>query len=111
MRNRFVGLLIPVLLAMSSGCMVLEEMDAAAAKMPSSGKQSAEPEADAEMTAGRSGAEANPLLEKSREWWNEAKSFAPTGLESGIVGCRLGGSTQFMSKDDCLARGGAPGRV
>lgn len=94
--------------------MVLDEMDAAAAKMPTTGKQKlAEKKArkagQRQTTA--SAAAENPIVEQTKEWWKRAGSLAPSGLEASIVSCRLASGTQFMSRDDCLARGGTPGRA
>ncbi len=96
-------------LSSSSGCMVLEEVDAAAAKMPSA-KRSAAAEEEASTTTSVAD-KGNALLEQSRQWWQEARSLAPTGLESTIGRCRFPGSTQYMSEDDCRSRGGTPGRA
>ena len=93
-------------LTISSGCIVLDEMDAAAAKMPT--KKAKVSTAAAAPTASTGAQQENPMLEQSKKWWNEATSLAPTGIDSSIVTCRIGQSTQFMSKDDCLTRGGVP---
>ena len=93
--------------ATSTGCMVLDEVDAAAAKMPPSKSKAKDPEEAAETSvADRSSA----LLEQSQQWWQQATSLAPTSLEASIVRCRFPNSTQYMSRDDCLGRGGTPGR-
>ena len=94
--------------------MVMDEMDAAAAKMPTSGKEKlahkkARKAGDPQPAASASA--ENPIVEQTKEWWKRASSLAPTELEATIVSCRLSGGTQFMSRDDCLARGGSPGRA
>jgi hypothetical protein len=96
------------LVATSCGCMVLDEIDNAAAKMPSASKASVSEEA-APGSAGTP--QQNPLLEQSKEWWSRATSIAPGGLESSIVKCRLRGATHYMSRDDCLGQGGTPASV
>ncbi len=94
--------------------MVLDEVDAAAAKMPTTGKEKlAKQKARnaAPQQAATSATAENPIVEQTKEWWKRASSLAPSELEASIVSCRLSGGTQFMSRDDCLARGGAPGRA
>lgn len=95
-------------LSISSGCMVIDELDKAAAKMPNSAKSKADAEAEASGSAGSASEKANALLERSKQWWNSATSLSPTGLRSSIVSCRLEDRMRFMSKDDCLSQGGTP---
>ncbi len=91
--------------------MVLEELDAAAVKMPSHGK-SVDVEADESLVGNvAGGAKENPLLRKSKRWWRSATSLAPGGVKSSIVSCRLKDGTRFMAKHDCLSRGGTPKSV
>ena len=94
--------------------MVLDEVDAAAAKMPTTGKDklAKQKARQAEQGSATAGATAeNPIVEQTKEWWKRTSSLAPAELESSIVSCRLSGGMQFMSRDDCLARGGTPGRA
>lgn len=95
-------------LSISSGCMVMDELDAAASLMPSNSKtkQSTKESEAVPLTPGAE--RQNALLEQSKQWWDRASSLAPAELEASIVSCRLRGTTQFMSKDDCLSRGGTP---
>ena len=95
-------------LTFSSGCIVLDEMDAAAAKMPVVAKKKQDPAEERSMTAPGVLSKNNPLIKQSKQWWKSATSLAPTGIDSSIVSCRLSQGTQFMSKDDCLGRGGKP---
>jgi len=98
------------LLSASSGCMVMDEMDSAAAKMPARKGKAATEVAPAEATPATAGAQRqNALLEQSKQWWDRATSLAPTEMESSIVRCRLREGTHFMSRDDCLSQGGVPG--
>jgi len=106
----WISLLLVV--STSNGCMVIDELDSAAALMPGKGKSKNEAKQDASVVAATSGAERkNAILRRSKEWWKSATSLAPAGLESSIVSCRLRGETQFMSKDNCLSRGGKPRSV
>ena len=87
--------------------MVLDEIDAASAKMGPASKKKAKSNVET-TTASAVAPKDNPLLEQSKQWWERATSLAPTGIDSTIVNCQLGRAAQFMSKDDCLNRGGAP---
>ena len=49
------------------------------------------------------------------EWWSNARSLdtgpqaaAEPGDPNQTVSCRIGGSTRFMRRGDCLSRGGQP---
>ncbi len=39
-------------------------------------------------------------------WWATAKSLGSEESTADIVGCKVGNSTHFMGREDCLARGG-----
>lgn len=107
-----------VVLALSSttGCMVLDELDTAAAKMPTTNKKKEE---DAKKASGKPGSGAAgqiatskaAVLAASREWWKQAKTINTGDAPEGIVSCRLPEGTKFMSKDDCVVQGGKPGNA
>ena len=107
MRNLLQLLALALCLVFTSGCMVLDEVDKANAKMKPRAKTKAAATADATTDAAVA-AKENPLLKQSKEWWGRATSLAPSGIDSAIVKCGIGNSTQFMSKNDCLSRGGTP---
>ena len=110
--KRILWISLLLCLSTSSGCMVIDELDSAAALMPSEGNSKEEAKQNEAVIAAASGAATkSAILQRSKEWWNSATSLAPTGLESSIVSCRLPEGTQFMSKNDCLSHGGKPGRV
>lgn len=100
-RIRIVGLLVALLFS-SSGCMVLDEVDAANAKM-TKGKKTTAPTAAAAPAAP---ADKTTVLQQSTKWWKKATSLAPASMDSSIVRCQIDGGTQYMSRDDCLSRGG-----
>jgi hypothetical protein len=87
----------------STGCMVLDEVDAANAKMSGASKKSKDSEASSSVA--NAPPTKNELLEQSKEWWSRATSLAPEA-DSSIVSCRFREGTQFMAKDDCLTQGG-----
>ncbi len=90
----------------SPGCTVIEEIDAAQAKMPANAKKKSESQETETDRVSALAAKKDAFVLKSEQWWDRATSLAPAGLDSGIAQCRLRGSTQYMSKDDCRARGG-----
>ena len=82
--------------------MALDELDKASAKMKPSQAKSAKAE------PGKAETDApNPLVQQSKEWWSTATSFSTKNVNSSIVRCRIPSGTKFMSKDDCLSRGGS----
>jgi len=93
--------------------MVMDELDAAAAKMPARAKSTATETEKNSTVVSAHGAppKENPLVAQSKRWWKRATSLAPSGLKASIVSCRLQGGTQFMSKSNCLSRGGEPKSV
>ena len=112
--QRFLWIGLLLCLSTSSGCMVIDELDSAAALLPATGKTKdagADGKDNSVAVATSGAAKKSAILQQSKEWWNRATSLAPTGLESSIVSCRLREGTQFMSKDDCLSQGGKPGSV
>ena len=109
----FATLCLGLALASPSGCMVMDELDSAAAKMPTTAaeKEKAKKKAAGEKPASaaeRLGAAKRMLDERSQKWWSEARTMTPGESPAGIVSCRLPEGMQFMSTDDCLAQGGTP---
>lgn len=95
----------------ASGCMVMDELDTAAAKMPTSAadkekKKKADAKTAPASAAERLAATKRMVDERSRKWWSEAKSMTPGESTAGVVNCRLPEGRKFMEKDDCLAQGG-----
>ncbi len=87
--------------------MVMDELDTAAAKMPTSAADKKKKSEKAPATAAERLAGTKRMLdERSQKWWSEAKSMTPGEATAGIVSCRLPEGTQFMAKDDCLSQGG-----
>ncbi len=108
-RLLWIGLI--VCLSTSTGCMVMDELDAAAAKMPVRTKSDATDKDEAVASTTGATAKENPLLQESKRWWKRATSLEARGLDASIVSCRLPGGTQFMSRNNCLSRGGDPQSV
>jgi hypothetical protein len=109
----FVALALALALATSGtlGCMVMDELDNAAAKMPDPANSKkkdpkSDPSGESLGAAGRLAAAKNALDERSKKWWQEAKTMTPGEKPAGIVRCRMEGGTRFMAKDDCIVQGG-----
>lgn len=113
-RRLAVALGLALALSSTTGCMVMDELDSAAAKMPTT---AAEKKAKAEAKqpkatsnpADRLAAAKSRIAAHSQKWWSEAKTMTPGEAgPAGIVRCRLPEGTKFMSTDDCLSQGGEP---
>ena len=89
--------------------MVMEELDTAAAKMPATAQnkkaaQKPKPGAGGQVAAARSA-----VLERSQQWWKQAKSMTPGEKSEDIVSCRFSDGTRFMAREDCIVQGGRLG--
>jgi hypothetical protein len=54
------------------------------------------------------GAAAKPAAPSGDAWWRTASSVTSEEGDSSITSCALGGRSEFMQREDCLARGGKP---
>ena len=104
---RILAPILILLLSASLGCPIMEELNKANAKMDEIVK--VKPKKEAELAA-ESGAKKDPL-QRSKDWWNSARSLNSKSVSPAIVNCRLGGRSQFMARDECLNRGGDPGNA
>lgn len=109
------ALLVTLLLAAlagAPGCMVADELDSAAAKMPTTGKaaeqKKRDPSGESLGAAGRLAAAKAATQARSKQWWGTAKSIAPGEKPAGVVQCRMPEGVKFMTRDDCLSQGGRP---
>lgn len=106
-----VALVLALALGGGTGCMVMDELDSAAAKMPTTDANKkkdakAGPAGKAQTPAERLAAAKSAVSERSKQWWKEAKTMTPGEKPAGIVQCRLTDGVRFMSKDDCVVQGG-----
>lgn len=97
--------------APSLGCFVGDELDKSAALAGGKAKAvaaeggAAKP-GEAKQVAKAPGAQ--PERPTGAAWWKTAVTLGSEESEADIVGCKLGGRLEFMQRDDCLTRGGAP---
>jgi hypothetical protein len=113
-------MLVAGLLLAAPGCFVFDEIDKAGAldnSFVSGGAKPAAAPGGANAAAGKSaaakpGAGANaaatPAAPTEKGWWQTARTLGSEDSDAGITRCELSGRTEFMLRDDCLARGGAP---
>jgi hypothetical protein len=96
-----------------TGCWVFDEIDSGmeqidkyAASNSSKGKSKEKAETAA-APAPREDAVAEYFRKEDEA--GTTRTISPGQVSEGIVKCRIGGSTQFMTKDACAARGGLEG--
>ncbi len=109
----FRELLVAALIGISlSGCF-LDEIDKSVNSSPMGAQMKAEAAAkeaaEKDKTAKQDGKAGKPAPPQGASWWAKASSLTSEESKADIVGCKTqGGKTDFMTKDDCLARGGTP---
>ncbi len=121
MRTNWIphSLLASLLCVAATGCFVGDEMNKAAAldnsysapgaKVAAKSAGAAEPKAGKPKAgAPAANAAAKPAAPKGDAWWRTASSITSEEGDSSITSCDLGGRSEFMQRDDCLARGGKP---
>lgn len=104
-------LIASLLLGAATGCFVADEIDKAAAldNGPGAGAPRAAKAGSPKAAAAKPGtgatAAANPA---GKSWWETARSLTSEESDEAIARCELAGRSEFMLRDDCLARGGVP---
>jgi hypothetical protein len=99
-----------LLAAPLSGCWVIEEIDRGSKWMDdhsekgAKAKAAAKAEADAAAETKKEGALDAYFAEQEQH--GGTKTFTPGQVSESIVACKLSGSTQFMTREACAARGG-----
>lgn len=110
---RLIALALTAILGL--GCFVFEELDGAKKLLDNPGFSEKQKREEKKSIA-RTEPEAAPKQEHSNrpsegEWWKKTRTLTSGELGDGLVRCELGGTTQFMHRPDCLARGGTPRRA
>jgi hypothetical protein len=102
MRIRLAIALLAAGLAL--GCFAVDEIDKGMNDYEHhSGAQAAHAAPSPEPAAAQG---ANGTAAKRPNPWLGAHSLTSEPMRAQVVGCKLAGSTQFMTEDDCRARGG-----
>jgi hypothetical protein len=108
MPRRLTALLCLVLLALPlGGCWVIEELDKGQKLMADHSEKKQPDEGEKAPTAKVGGGKgALDQYFGAEEKAGTTKTFTPGEVSEGIVACKLGGTTQFMKRENCAARGG-----
>jgi hypothetical protein len=92
------------------GCFVIDELDHGSeildkhsSKAADAKKAKEEGEAQAVVTA-KKGAVDEYFQQENED--GTTRTFSPGQMSDGIVACKLAGQTQFMTRENCAARGG-----
>ncbi len=113
MRRRFYSLTLMLAVGLAGpGCFAVDELDAGLASMKGAAPEEAAEPAVEESSGGDDAAErAKALQAKAKNLWKNARTptskEAPADPGAELVGCKIGGSTRFMSRTDCLTQGGS----
>ena len=99
------GILLVLALAGLPGCFAFEEIDSGMEEMNWTVKEEPEPKRVPRAAASGKSDDSAPR----RSLWEGGRSLNPNEMDAEIARCALGGSVQFMTRSDCLARGGRPG--
>ena len=121
MRTKWIprSVLASLLALAATGCFVADEMDKAAkldnsysapgAKVVAKTAGAADPAAGKPKAAAPAAtADAKPAAPRGDAWWRTASSVTSEESDGSIAKCNVGGKTEFMQREDCLARGGKP---
>jgi hypothetical protein len=104
-------LLVGVAALSLSGCF-LNEIDKSVNNSPMGAEMKKDKEAAEAKTAEGAktdGKPAKPAAPQGASWWAKATTLSSEESTAKIVGCKKkDGKTDFMTRDDCLARGGQP---
>jgi hypothetical protein len=92
-----------------SGCWVIDELDKGQKFMDQhspKAKQKAEETGKAAAVATAKNRNAVDAYFATEAKNGTTKTFAPGQVSEGIVACKLGHKTEFMTRENCAARGG-----
>ncbi len=85
-----------------AGCFVFDELDNGMKELERFDNKAEKAEAPPPSAQAKS-AKATPPKES---WWQKARTLGSEPKNENIVRCELAGEIQFMSREDCLGRGG-----
>ncbi len=100
--------LLLLLATLCSGCFVFEELDAGMDIMEAHTPADKKKPAAAAAAAGEEAEKPPTYNESVAGWFENAQSLGPRKDEGDnpMVQCKLGGSTRFTKRVDCLTQGG-----
>jgi len=87
-----------------TACFVNDELNEGQAELKRRSPGGAQPAQAA--TAGKPASSQTPAEQQIANWWHSVRSFSPEEKSSEVVRCRIGGAPSYVSRSDCLARGG-----
>lgn len=114
MARRLIALLCTIALAAPlAGCWVVDEIDKGSKLMEQHSavqnkkkkEESAEAAAAPAVPAGSRHAVDDYFRNEEED--GTTKTFSPGTMSKDIVSCKVGGSVQFMKREQCAARGGS----
>lgn len=107
MLRRVLAIACVLLLAAPlAGCWVIEEIDKGSKWMDDHSAKKKEPESAPKLPGVPGNKDSVSDYFAGEEKAGTTKTFAPGTVSEGIVACKLGGSQQFMKREQCAARGG-----
>ena len=109
MRRRLPAFVCVLLLtAPLGGCWVIDEIDSGQKLMADHSPKAADAKAEGNPE-GATAQTGSPLeaYERAQAKAGKTRTFTPGQVDEGIVACKLGGKLQFMTRENCAARGGS----
>ena len=100
-----LGLALLLASAALSGCWVIDEIDSGSKWMEDHSANAKDKKAEAGAKPGATPGRLEQYIQQ-QEASGKTKTFTPGQLNESIVACKLGSSTQFMTPENCAARGG-----
>jgi hypothetical protein len=94
-------------LGAGTGCF-LDEIDKSMELYPGQAAKTRAKEAEKAEAAAAGQARASASRSSGPSWWETARTIGPELRDETITRCALDGRTEFMRRDNCLARGGRP---
>jgi hypothetical protein len=107
MVRRVLAIAFVLLLAAPlAGCFVIDEIDKGSKFMDDHSPKKKELESEPKSPGVPAEKDALGNYFAGEDKAGTTKTFAPGTVSEGIVACKLGGSQQFMKREQCAARGG-----
>jgi hypothetical protein len=111
MSRRLAALAVLIALALPlSGCWVIDEIDKGQKLMDDHSDKSKQKKKDEEEATAKVASQKGALdaYFRKQDEKGATKTFSPGQVSEGIVACKVGSRVEFMTKDNCAAKGGHP---